>query len=80
MDEGMKIVYGATELVFNETKSQIVDETLKIVDNYKADIAQLNQWLTNEQNRIKNEYEKRQRFIVENAEDALRMHAIGVTK
>lgn len=76
----MKIVYGATELVFNETKSQIVDETLKIVDNYKADIAQLNQWLTNEQNRIKNEYEKRQRFIVESTEDALRMHAIGVTK
>lgn len=76
----MKIVYGPTELVFNETKSQIVDETLKIVDNYKADMAQLNQWLTNEQNRIKSEYEKRQRFIVECTEDALRMHAIGVAK
>ncbi len=76
----MKIVYGPTELVFNETKSKIVDETLKIVDNYKSDMAQLNQWLTSEQNRIKNEYERRQRLIVESTEDALRMHAMGVAK
>lgn len=76
----MKIVYGPTELQFNETKSKIVDETLHIIDNYKADMASLNQWLTNEQNRVKNEYEKRQKFIVECTEDALRMHAIGVAK
>jgi len=76
----MKIVFGATELVFNETKSKIVDETLEIIENYKVDISGLNQWLTSEQNRIKNEYERRQAAIVLRTEDALRKHATGVAK
>lgn len=76
----MKIVVGATELVFNETRSKIVDETLTIVDNYRSEIGSLNQWLTNEQTRIKNEYERRQRLIVESTESALRVHAVGVAK
>ncbi len=76
----MKIVVGATELVFNETRSKIVDETLTIVDNYRSEIGSLNQWLTNEQTRIRNEYERRQRLIVESTEAALRVHAVGVAK
>ena len=76
----MKIVFGATELVFNETKSKIVDETLGIIETYKEDITSLNQWLTSEQNRIKYEYERRQASIVTRTEDALRKHATGVAK
>jgi hypothetical protein len=76
----MKIVFGATELVFNETKSKIVDETLGIIETYKEDITSLNQWLTSEQNRIKYEYERRQAAIVTRTEDALRNYATGVTK
>ena len=76
----MKIVFGATELVFNETKSKIVDETLSIIETYKEDVSGLNQWLTSEQNRIKNEYERRQAAIVLRTEDALRKHATGVAK
>jgi hypothetical protein len=76
----MKIVFGATELMFNETKSKIVDETLEIIENYKTDMSGLNQWLTSEQNRIKNEYERRQASIVTRTEDALRKHATGVAK
>jgi hypothetical protein len=80
MDESMKVVFGATVLVFNETTSKIVEETLEIVDKYKEDIAELNRWLTSEQNRIKNEYEKRQRSIMMSTEDALRAHAMAATK
>lgn len=76
----MKIVFGATELVFNETKSKIVDETLSIIETYKEDVSGLNQWLTSEQNRIKNEYERRQAAIVLRTEDTLRKHATGVVK
>lgn len=76
----MKIVFGTTELMFNETKSKIVDETLEIIETYKEDIASLNQWLTSEQNRIKYEYERRQASIVTRTEDALRKHATGVAK
>lgn len=76
----MKIVFGATELVFNETKSKIVDETLNIIDSYREDMSTLNQWLTSEQNRIKTEYEQRQASIVTRTEDALRKHAAGVAK
>lgn len=76
----MKIVFGATELVFNETKSKIVDETLNIIDSYREDMSTLNQWLTSEQNRIKTEYERRQASIVTRTEDALRKHAAGVAK
>ncbi len=76
----MKIVFGATELVFNETKSKIVDETLGIIETYKEDITRLNQWLTSEQSRIKYEYERRQAAIVTTTEDALRKHATGVAK
>lgn len=76
----MKIVFGATELVFNETKSKIVDETLDIIETYKEDTTSLNQWLTSEQNRIKYEYERRQAAIVTRTEDALRKHATGVAK
>ena len=76
----MKIIFGTTELMFNETKSKIVDETLEIIENYKTDMSGLNQWLTSEQNRIKNEYERRQASIVIRTEDALRKHATGVAK
>lgn len=76
----MKIVFGATELVFNETKSKIVDETLEIIENYKTDMSSLDQWLTSEQNRIKHEYERRQAAIITRTEDALRNYATGVTK
>lgn len=76
----MKIIFGTTELMFNETKSKIVDETLEIIENYKTDMSGLNQWLTSEQNRIKNEYERRQAAIVLRTEDALRKHATGVAK
>lgn len=76
----MKIVFGATELVFNETKSKIVDETLDIIETYKEDTTSLNQWLKSEQNRIKYEYERRQAAIVTRTEDALRKHATGVAK
>lgn len=76
----MKIIFGTTELMFNETKSKIVDETLEIIENYKTDMSGLNQWLTSEQNRIKYEYERRQAAIVTRTEDALRKHATGVTK
>lgn len=76
----MKIVFGATELVFNETKSKIVDETLEIIENYKTDMSSLDQWLTSEQNRIKYEYGRRQASIVTRTEDALRKHASGVAK
>jgi hypothetical protein len=76
----MKIVFGATELVFNETKSKIVDETLGIIETYKEDITSLNQWLTSEQNRIKHEYERRRAAIITRTEDALRNYATGVTK
>ena len=76
----MKIIFGTTELMFNTTKSKIVDETLEIIENYKTDMSGLNQWLTSEQNRIKNEYERRQASIVIRTEDALRKHATGVAK
>ena len=76
----MKVVFGATELVFNETTSKIVDETLKIIENYQSDIRDLNVWLNNEQKRLKSEYEKRHAFIVSSTEDALHIHAMGITE
>lgn len=76
----MKVIFGANELMFNEVKSKIVDETLDIISTYKEDVSGLNQWLTSEQNRIKYEYEKRQAAIVTRTEDALRKHAAGVAK
>lgn len=71
----MKIVMGPLEMVFNETKSPILDDTLKIVDEYRTNVSNLNGWLRNELDGIKNQYEKRQRDLVENAEKELLKYA-----
>lgn len=71
----MKIVMGPIEMIFNETTSPILDETLKIVDDYRTNVSDLNGWLRDELNGIKVIYEKRQRELVENAEKELLKYA-----
>lgn len=71
----MKFVMGPVEMIFNETKSPILDETLKIVDDYRSNITNLNGWLHDELNDIKVKYEKRQRELVENTEKELLKYA-----
>lgn len=71
----MKVVMGPLEMIFNETTSPILDETLKIVDDYRTSVSDLNDWLRDELNGIKVIYEKRQRELVENAEKELLKYA-----
>ena len=71
----MKVVMGPVEMIFNETTSPILDETLKIVDGYRTSVADLNTWLRDELDGIRTKYEKRQRHLVENAEKQLLKYA-----
>ena len=71
----MKVVMGPVEMVFNETTSPIFDETLKIVDDYRAGVSILNAWLRGELDEIRTQYEKRQRSLVENTEKELLKYA-----
>ena len=49
----MKVVMGPLEMIFNETTSPILDETLKIVDDYRTNVSDLNGWLRDELNDIR---------------------------
>lgn len=71
----MKVVMGPTELTFNEVKSPILDDTLKIIDTYRKNTAELNDWLQAELKNTKTKYEQKQQALVKETEQNLLKHA-----
>jgi hypothetical protein len=70
-----KAVFGPIDMVFNGKQSVIVEETIKIIEDYQRGLSGLNLWLADEKRRIESEYVKRKSVIIEKTESALKKYS-----
>lgn len=75
----MKIVMGPTELTFNEVKSPILDDTLKIIETYRKNTTELNDWLQAELKNTKTKYEQKQQALIKETEQNLLKYAVKLS-
>lgn len=67
----MKVILGASTMIFNKTHSKVVDDTLAIIAKYKNNMAILDQWAKESELQLQKEYQRRYKKIVSDTEVAL---------